>query len=60
MKEIHNLYLLAILGLLTVIAFGVTMNITTSDGMVNTVVISISILFFIGLYGIAFTVRKEK
>jgi len=60
MKEIHNLYLLAILGLLTVIAFGVTMNIPTSDGMVNTLVISISILFFIGLYGIAFTVRKEK
>lgn len=60
MKEIHNLYLLAILGLLTAIAFGVTMNIPTSDGMVNTLVISISILFFIGLYGIAFTVRKEK
>jgi len=60
MKEIHNLYLLAILGLLTIMAFGVTTNITTSDGMVNTIVISIFILFFIGFYGIEFTVKKNK
>lgn len=59
MKDIHNLFLLAILGLLSIIAFGVTMN-TTSGGMVNTLVISIFILFFIGLYGIAFTVRKAN
>ena len=60
MKEIHNLYLLAILGLLSVIAFGITLNTNTNDGIVNTLVVSIFILFFIGLYGIAFTVRKVK
>ena len=60
MKEIHNLFLLAILGLLTVIALGVTFNSNSNDGMENTLVVSIFILFFIGLYGIAFTVRKVK
>ena len=60
MRKINGLYLLAILGLLTVIAFGITMNDNTNDSMVIPLVVSIFILFFIGLYGIAFTVRKVK
>jgi len=52
MKEIHNTYLLAILGLLTVIAFGIVEN---AFLWVCTI-----ILFFMGLYGIAFRVEKKN
>ena len=58
MKEIHNLYLLAILGLLTIIALGITLDGVSSFG--NFAFISSIILFFIGLFGLAFMVRKEK
>ena len=52
MKEIHNMYLLAILGLLTVIAFGIVEN---AFLWVCTI-----ILFFMGLFGIVFTVEKKN
>ncbi|MHA1511566.1 MAG: hypothetical protein ACTSRX_07595 [Promethearchaeota archaeon] len=52
------MYLLAILGLLTVIAFGVMMD--GNPNAVNFLLPCTVISFFIGLYGIAFSVRKEK
>ena len=52
MKEIHNLYLLAILGLLTVIAFGVAGN--------PFLWVCTFILFVMGLFGIAFAVEKKN
>ena len=58
MKEIHNLYLLAILGLLTIIALYLSLG--TGQSLGNFGIICAPILFFIGLYGIAFTVRKAK
>lgn len=58
MKEIHSLYLLAILGLLAIIALNLSLG--TGQSIGNFGIISTPILFFIGLYGIAFTIRKEK
>ena len=58
MKEIHNLYLLAILGLLVIIALGISLEGDTS--FANFGVISIFILGFIGLFGIAFSVEKKS
>ena len=52
MKELHNSYLLAILGLLTIIAFGVAEN---AFWWVCTI-----ILFCMGLYGIAFRVEIKN
>jgi len=61
MKEFNGLFLFAILGLLTASAFGITMCIYSSYTLVgNFLLIIIFILFFIGLYGIAFMVWKEK
>ncbi|QEE17164.1 hypothetical protein DSAG12_02996 [Promethearchaeum syntrophicum] len=61
MKEFNGLFLFAILGLLTAIAFGITMSIYSNFTIFgNFLLIAIFILFFIGLYGIAFMVRKEK
>ena len=52
MKEIHNMYLLAILGLLTVIASGIVEN--------PFLWVCTLILFLMGLYGILFTVEKKN
>ena len=58
MKEIHNLYLLAILGLLVIIALGITLDGISSFG--NFAFIGIFILGFMGLFGIAFSVEKKN
>ncbi|MHA1857793.1 MAG: hypothetical protein ACTSYY_17300 [Promethearchaeota archaeon] len=61
MKEFNSVFLFAIFGLLTAIAFGITMSIYSTYTLVgNFLLIAIFILFFIGLYGIAFMKRKEK
>jgi len=61
MKEINGLFLFAIFGLLTVIAISTMVAIYEVYSMLgNILVIAIFILFFVGLYGLAFMIRAEK
>ena len=60
MKEIHNMYLLAILGLLSVCAFGISVSNTISDEISNVLVVSVFMFVYYLVYSIAFSVRKEK
>jgi len=61
MKEFNGLFLLAILGLLTIIALSTMLNIYSAFLTIgNILVVVIFVLFFVGLYGLAFMVRKKS